>query len=338
MLYLSSSLCNGFSQAASIFVPEIKNRNMKLIDFMKNFPDEESCENKLREYRENQGVICPKCGCKEHYWKADKKSFECKHCRYRQSLKANTVMHGSQLPLRYWFIAMHLLTSTKKSFSAAELQRQLGHKNYMPIWAMLHKLRNAMGKRDSEYKVCEMVELDEGFFSTEVPDSEKDKPLKCGRGSQKKSKVLVMAEVAEGEPKKPSDKPTKVKHIKMFVINNLKSETIDDKVRLYVDPDSTITSDDSKSYTNFKSIVRKHIHQVIEPEQVGKILPWVHIAISNAKRTLLDVFHDITPDNLQNYLNEFCYKFNRRYFGDAMFDRLMVAAVSYKNDFRYNIA
>lgn len=52
---------------------------------------------------------------------------------------------------------------------------------------------------------------------------------------------------------------------------------------------------------------------------------------------LLDIFHDITPDYLQNYLNEFCYKFNRRYFGDAPFDRLMVAAISYKNEFRYNI-
>ena len=240
--------------------------------------------------------------------------------------------------MRYWFITMHLLTSTKKSFSAAELQRQLGHKNYMPIWAMLHKLRNAMGKRDAEYTVCGMVELDEGFFSTETPDSEKDKPLKRGHGSQKKTKVLVLAETADGTPAKKSDKPTKVKYIKMFVIDNLKSKTINGKVKMHVNPDSTITSDDSKSYTNFKSLVKEHVHQVMEPAQVGKILPWVHIAISNAKRLLLDVYHDITPDYLQNYLNEFCYKFNRRRFGDGLFDRLMVAALAYKNDFRYNIA
>ncbi len=196
---------------------------------MREFPDEQSCESKLREYRETQGVVCPNCGCKEHYWKGDKKCFECKRCRYRQSLKANTVMHGSQLPLRYWFITMHLLTSTKKSFSASELQRQLGHRNYMPIWAMLHKLRNAMGKRDARYTVSGMVELDDGFFSTETPESEKDKPLKRGRGSQKKTKVLVMAEVAEGNPARPSDKSTKVKHIKMIVIGDLKSETVDRK-------------------------------------------------------------------------------------------------------------
>ncbi len=46
-------------------------------------------------------------------------------------------------------------------------------------------------------------------------------------------------------------------------------------------------------------------------------------------------FHDIKPQFLQNYLDEFCYKFNRRYHGEALFNRLLVAAVSYKNEFEY---
>ena len=75
----------------------------------------------------------------------------------------------------------------------------------------------------------------------------------------------------------------------------------------------------------------------IKPKEVGKVLSWVHIAISNAKWLLLDIYHDIRPEYLQNFLNEFCWKFNRRIFGDALFDRLMVAAVAYKNQFRYNI-
>ena len=324
---------------------QTKEEEMKLIDFISEFPDEESCKTKLREYRERHGVVCPRCGSILHYWKRDKECFECKSCHYRQSLKANTVMHGSQLPVRYWFIAMHLLTSTKKSISASELQRQLGHRNYNPIWAMLHKLRAAMGTRDSRYEVSGMVEVDEGFFSTEVPEGDKDKPLKRGKGSQKKTKVLVMAktkvlvmaQTGAGKPTKKSDKPTSVKYIKMIVIDDLKSETVDGKVRLNVDPSSTIISDDSKSYTNFCKLVKEHIHQAIRPKEVGKVLPWVHIAISNAKRLLLDIYHDIRPEYLQNYLNEFCWKFNRRFFGDALFDRLMVAAVAYKNQFRYNI-
>jgi hypothetical protein len=64
-------------------------------------------------------------------------------------------MHG--MPFRYWFVAIHLFTSTKKSFSAKELQRQSGHKRYKPIWNMLHKLRQIMGKRDELYTMSDVI-------------------------------------------------------------------------------------------------------------------------------------------------------------------------------------
>jgi transposase-like protein len=311
---------------------------MNILNFVSQYPDELSCRTKYKEYRDKQGVICPQCGSKEHYWKKDKENYECKHCGKRQSLRANTVMHGSQLPFRYWFIAIHLLTSTGKSFSAMELQRQLGHKRYEPVWNMLHKLRQIMGKRDEQYSLTDVIELDEGFFSTEVEEDEKDKPLKRGRGSQKKSKVPVMVErkPVEGVTTK-TGKPRQVGHLKMIVINDLKSETITPLVEKNVSDEATIDSDDSTSYVKLKDVVKEHRPQVIPKKEIAKMLPWVHIAISNAKRMLLDIFHDIKPEYLQNYLNEFCYKFNRRYFGENLFDRLLIASVSYKNQFRTNI-
>ncbi len=172
---------------------------MNLIGFVKEFPDEESCKRKWREIREKQGVVCPKCGCTEHYWKNDKQSFECKHCGHRQSLKANTVMHGSQLPFRYWFIAMHLLTSTRHSFSASEIQRQLGHKYYEPIWAMVHKLRDAMGKCDDRYVLDGGLEMDEGFFTVAVGERDKGSTLKRGRGSRRRRAVCGACQGGERE-------------------------------------------------------------------------------------------------------------------------------------------
>ncbi|RNC63209.1 IS1595 family transposase, partial [Proteiniphilum sp. X52] len=105
-------------------------------------------------------------------------AYECKRCRARQTLRSGTVMQHSNLPYRYWFVAMHLLTATKGSFSAAELQRQLGHKRYQPIWEMVNKLRDVMGKRDDEYTLEGAIELDDAFFSTEISLEERDKPLK----------------------------------------------------------------------------------------------------------------------------------------------------------------
>lgn len=314
-----------------------KSTAMNLLNFNEIYPNEESCKLKFKEMRDKQGVVCSHCGCKEHYWKVDKCLYECKKCSFRTTLRSGTVMHGSKLPFRYWFIAMHLLTSTKKSFSAREIQRQLSHKRYQPIWGMLHKLRQAMGKRDEQYQLCGSIELDEGFFSTEIPDQEKDKPLKRGRGSQKKTKVLVMAEskAIEGETKK-NGKPRKVRFIKMQVITDLKADTIASIVKKDVSADSELITDDSTSYVKLKDVVGKHDAQVIPKEKIGSVLPWVHIAISNAKRMLLDIHHDIKPEHLQNYLNEFCYNFNRRYFGEALFDRLLVASIAHKNQFRYS--
>jgi len=313
---------------------------MKLIEFMEKYPTEASCKDEWRKIRERKGLVCPVCGGIVHYWKSDKECFECAGCHYRQSLKANTVMHGSRLPIRYWFIAMHLLTSTKKGISACELQRQLGHRRYVPIWAMLHKLRSIMGQRDNEYKIDGAVELDDGFFTTGIPQEEKDAPLKRGRGSQRKTKVLVMASTAPGNGEfltKRSVKPTALRYVKMVVVSDLKSKTIDGNATTYIDNDSIINTDKSTSYTNFKDIFKVHNGQVIPHRMVGKMLPWVHISISNAKRELLDIHHNSKLEYLQFYLNEYCYKVNRRYFNDKVFDRLLLAGVTYKNSFRYNI-
>src|SRR5690554_6835380 len=204
---------------------------MNLIEFITQYPDEESCKQKFKEYREQVGVICSKCGGTSHYWKKDKEQYECKQCKTRTTLKSGTVMHKSKLPYRYWFIAMHLLTSTKKSFSAKEIQRQLGHKRYAPIWHMVHKLRKTMGRRDEEYILAGRIELDEGYFSTEIAKEEKDQPLKRGRGSQRKSKVLVMAESEMVESPKAGKKPRRVGYLKMRVIDDLKKETINKNVK-----------------------------------------------------------------------------------------------------------
>jgi hypothetical protein len=308
---------------------------MNLIDFISQYPDEESCKQKFKEYRDQVGITCSKCGGSDHYWKRDKEQYECKSCKTRTTLKSGTVMHKSKLPFRHWFIAMHLLTSTKKSFSAKEVQRQLGHKRYAPIWHMMHKLRLSMGKKDEEYILAGAIELDDGFFTTEIPDEAKEERLKRGRGSQKKTKVLVMAESELVESSKKGQKPRRVGYLKMKVIDDLQKETINEVVQKAVSDNSQLTSDDSTSYVDLHGFVESHHKEVIPKEKIGEKLPWVHIAISNAKRQLLNSHHNVKPEFLQAYLDEFCYKFNRRYFGEALLGRLLVAAVSNKNIFRY---
>jgi len=305
---------------------------MNLIKFIESFPDESSCRIKFKEFRDEQGIICRKCGSKDHYWVKTIEQYTCKKCKTRTTLRSGTVMQASNLPFRHWFIAIHLLTGTKKTFSTLELQRQIGHKFYEPIWYMLQKLRVIMGSRDSKYQLDKIVELDEGFFEsvdTEKDDNEKSTPKKRGRGSQKQTTVMVMASTVHdfGNIKK-FNKPTKFRYVRMLVVDNLKGQTVGEKVSENIKYDTVVKTDNYRSYSKIKEHVWCHIPHNVSPKDAGKVLPWVHTMISNAKRTLLGVHHMISTKYAQNYLDEFCYKVNRRNFGDQIFDRLLIACVT----------
>lgn len=309
---------------------------MNIIKFIENFPDETACVMKFKEMREQEGVTCRKCGSQDHYWQKSILQFQCKRCGTRTTLRSGTILQASKLPYRYWFIAIHLMTSTKKGFSALELQRQIGHKYYEPIWFMMQKLRQTMGARDGNYPINKIVELDEGFFESvdteKSPDDRKNEKRKRGRGSQKQSPVMVMAStVHHFGPAGKRKKPTKFRFVRMVVMKDLKGTTIDRIIKHNVDYDSVIKTDNYSSYTNIKEYVWSHLPEISQPGGDEKPLPWVHTMISNAKRSLLGVHHMVSKKYIQNYLDEFCYKVNRRYFGEKLFDRLLIACVSCQN-------
>jgi hypothetical protein len=305
---------------------------MRILEFHKRFPDESSCKAAFIACRQKEGVRCKKCGNTTHYWKKKREQWECKSCSHRTTIKSGTVMENSKLSFQYWLVGMHLLTCTKKSFSAKEVQRELGHNRYQPIWEMLHKIRSVMGLRDDLYNLNNELELDDGFFETVAITRDSQEPLKRGRGSQKQTTVLVMAESKVVEPLegKPKHKHNKqLGFIKMKVIKGgFQSHLFTAVVKKNVESGSKINSDGSTSYSEFKGKYQ-HNPKVVEPKQASKLLPWVHTTISNAKRMLLDVHHRIDDAFLQNYLNAFVFKINRRYHKDV-FDRVMIAAVSFR--------
>jgi hypothetical protein len=300
---------------------------MNIIDFTRYYPTEESCKALVKSYREKEGIVCRKCGSVEHYWNTGVDAFDCKKCGTRTTLRSGTVMESSKLPYQYWVYAIYLLTLTKKGISALELQRQLGHKRYEPIWAMLHKLRAVMGQRDSKYMLDGVIELDDAFYKThgDKPETEEQKR---GRGSQTQSKVLVMSKVdpKRGRPKKHK-KSSAFRYVRMVVIPDSSAKTMSKNAKDKLLPQATVKTDGWRGFKKLNEIVSKHKSQVVPPQESSKVLPWVHTMIANTKRNLLGIHHNIKDIYLQNYLDEFCYKTNRRYFGENLFDRLMVASV-----------
>lgn len=300
---------------------------MNLFDFNKRFPDEESCANYLKLKREEEGIVCSKCEGTKHYWLESMKLWKCANCSTRMNLRAGTMMEKTKIPLKIWFEIIHLMTSIKKPFSALEMHRQVQTKFYEPVWFIMQKIRITMGKRDDRYQLQGEIEIDDAYFEVVDLEVETEK-LKGGRGSQRQARVLVMAEsVANPKQQNPHKKNRIMGFAKMIVMDDLKMPGVNYEVKKHISPTSIVISDSYSGYNQIKTLVKEHNPMVVPGKDAMIKLPWVHTVIANAKRTLLGVHHSIGKQFLQNYLNEFTYKLNRRTFESDLFDRLIVAGV-----------
>jgi hypothetical protein len=262
----------------------------------------------------------------KHYWFSGGNFFECSKCRRRSSLKSGTVMEHSKLPLQIWLLAFLLVSATKKGFSCLEFQRQLGLGRYATAFRLMHKIRVYMGKREALYTLSDMVEYDDCFVTVATKRAEIGK-LKRGKGSQRKASVAVAAESVPVENPETGKSRKVCGYFKMEVLGKVDRHYVNRFIKKNTEGDIALFTDKNTAYVDIKDIVATHFTVVSGKEATNDTLRWVHKAISNLKRKLLGINHMITYKYLQNYLNEFVYKLNRRYFGDRLFDRLVLASI-----------
>ena len=295
---------------------------MKLIEFISQFPDEQSCRSHFKEYRDKVGVVCPHCGCTTHYWIGGKtQRYECKACGYRQSLRANTVMHHSHATFREWYIAMHLLTSTKNNLSVSEIQRQLGRKYWHAVWVMVSKLRAGMSRDDDSYKLSGEIEIDEAFFKLE--------PIHQDGSHDHLTPVLVMAESEETFNKKRRIH-RRFGHLKMKVVKSVTASELMLTAEQCIEKTAVLRGDGTSNHNYMKKVFQEVSSKVLNStSEVLSALPWVHLNIGDSKNRIRAIYHDVTREYLQLYLDEFCWKKNHRY--SDLFSELVRVCASYKN-------
>lgn len=236
-------------------------------------------------------------------------------------------MENSNFYFMIWYRTIYLMSSMKKGFSSKKIKRLLGLKGYEPLWAMVHKIRDAMGQRDDLYILEGMIEADEGYFPVQASNAELKKQ-KAGRGSKAKSNIMVLAESTVVEDLDIGKTDRHCRYFKAKVLESHKAEGTDETLVDSIDDEEAIVfSDNSTSNLNLEDYVYIHITEKSSERTIKETLKWVHIAIGNGKRDL-QKFHKVKRKYLQLYLNEFIYKLNRRYFGDRIFDRLIIVAIT----------
>ena len=340
---------------------------MLLKDFFQIFPDEESCIDYFRQIREEVGITCPKCGYTEHKWLDGRKAFQCKTCGYRTPLTKGTVMERSHIPLYDWFFTAHMMTSFKQVLSAKEIQYQLERKDYPSVWLMMMKYRDIMGKREAQYTLSAQVELDVSYFQTSVitdPESEDiEKETKMVQ-----TPVLVIAEskpvdeilreyltnITENKYVNKASKLLRrssaqkvkkvVRYIKMFAMPDSKYASIKPYAEKAVSPTAKVVTDGGTNLIRLRELFCHESYRETEGEVhevVTKVLPWVHIVTGECRSAIEAIHKEVDQRFLQLYLNEYCWKFNRRFFRDSklpkydLFYKLIRTAANYTSDIKW---
>ena len=198
---------------------------------------------------------------------------------------------------------------------------------YEPVWAMVHKLRKAMGNRDAKHTLEGMIEMDEAYFTVESSEIEQGKGIR-GKGAVGKQNVAIMAESTPLEDLETGKKEKHVRYFKAKVLEGHDGDQINQTIKESIDNQSIVFTDKSTSYVDIADFVELHLMEKSSKKTTEESLKWVHITISNAKRNLLGNYHKIKRKYLQLYLNEFIYKLNRRYFGEKLFERLVIANIT----------
>lgn len=272
--------------------------SLSLPEFEDRFSSEEACINAIFEARWPQGFRCPRCGHDDGYRLTTRRVVQCACCRRQTSITAGTTFHRTKLPLKSWFRAIYQMSQDKGGVSAVKLCNQLGVR-HQTILNMLMKLRQAMGERERNLVLAGHIEVDEAFFGGQLKDMEPGESTVSN-----KEQVLILVE-SEGD------------HAGNLVMKVVDGATYEDLKPVFEEkiecnpPQNSFRTDGLQAHSALAAFGKLNMTPI--PDELQDVeLPYVSLAITHAKRFLLGTYHHYCKQNLQPFLDEFCYRWNRR--------------------------
>lgn len=288
--------------------------NLTLPEFQKQFGTEESCLQAVFDARWPRGFICPRCGHNDGYRLSTRpRIIECCSCHRQSSITADTIFHRSHLPLTIWFLAIYLVAEDKGGISAKRMQSQLGI-SYPTAWFLAQRIHHAMSQRDQNLTLAGYIELDEAFFG----GRRQTKGPKRKHRKEAKSQVLVMVE-SEG---------TRAGNLVMRVIQNDQYADLLPVIMEKVEsepPGQWFRSDAWGSHHVVMSCGHHIQMEHVPIDKQNEVLRCVNLAVSNAKAFFKGTYHNFCRTHLQRYLDEFCYRWNRRHLLPELASHLVAA-------------
>ena len=296
-----------------------------LPEFQRLFPDDAACAAYLEKARWDGGFVCPHCQTTGEPFRFASRPgiLRCRKCRRDAGLMAGTVMERSHTPLSVWFWGAYLVASQTPGMSAVQFQRQLGLSRYETAFQILHKLRVGMVRPDRDQiggRPDEHVEVDESWVGGRTRGE--------GRGVHHKVLVASAVEVRQRKPGTKLDKRKGGRYagrVRLAIVPDRSAESLCGFVESAVASGTMVITDDWTGYGALGQRGYEHlaVAERGDPQIAEDYLPIIHLVFANLKSWLNGIHHGVSRKHLQAYLNEFTFRFNRRFYPFNAFRSLL---------------
>ena len=264
---------------------------------MKQFPNEEAARKHIEKIRWNGKPVCPRC-------KNDVRQYErrtrpgyhlCKNCNNEYTVRTGSILERSHIPLHKWLHAAYSHMTARKGVSSLQLSKELGH-TQKSTWHLSHRIREACGDDNNPQLLKGEVEADESYFGGKEANKHASKQLKAGRGTIGKTPVLGIRERGG--------------RVGGIVLKDTSKKTIQGELNKRIDKDSTLYTDEHKSYQGNKfnhKTVNHSAKQFVDGQANTNSIEsyW-----SLLKRGHYGTHHHFSKKHLQKYVDEFAFRLN----------------------------
>ena len=271
-----------------------KPADMNLVKLIEDFSSGDKAREELEKLRWPDGVQCPRCEVKTVTAIKDRHQYRCLACEYQFSVTCGTIFNDSHLPLWKWFLAVYLMTESKKGMSACQIQRTLALGSYRTAWYLCHRIRAAMKEVNPE-PLKGTVEVDETYVG--------GKRRHVGRGYRGNKTAVVGALQRSGPVRMETLKWVDKQKLHEFIHKTTAPET----ANIYTDENTGcngIADEDTKHGTVNHS-KEEWVHGDIHTNGIESV--W-----SLLKRSIVGSYHKVSVKHLDAYLDELEHRFNNR--------------------------
>jgi len=275
-----------------------------IIELLKAFPDEQSCIDHLEALRWNGYVISPFDETSKVY-KCKGNKYRCKNTGKYFNVKTQTLFDNTKVPLQKWFLAIWLVTSHKKGISSMQLARDIDV-TQKTSWFMLHRIRKCFGIENNN-DLDNNVEVDETYVGGKNKNRHKSKKVEGSQGRSLKDKAPVVGMIERGGK------------LNARKVDDVGIRTLTNEIAKNVKESARISTDE---WIGYNGLARIYDHAIVKHSIGEYVRDDVHTNTiegfwSLLKRGIIGIYHFVSKKHLQNYVDEFVFRYNTREHGEA---------------------